>query len=126
MLADLDRREKEYSEARAERRRRLDESRVELEAEHRSAAEHCQELAVSYQPGKTTKADILWVPRLDAAEVARQLELPFGVGVNDILLNRIKWILTLCCWITAATSLGLTLRILARIMHETFTKPRII
>lgn len=64
------------------------------------------------QPGKTREADILRVPLLEEAEVAKKLGLPCGVGINDRFLKFIKPILTVFCWITAALSLGLGFELL--------------
>jgi hypothetical protein len=111
-LSVLDARETEYNSDRTRIKQKLHKAKLDLEATHRSASEHCSEIGVRYVPGKTTEVDVLSVPMIEEAEAAKRLGLPFGVGFNDRLLRFFKPILTILCWLMSSLSLGLGFKIL--------------
>jgi hypothetical protein len=111
-LSLLDSKDAEYKAERADLKVDLKEAKLDLEAAHRSASEHCSEIGVRYVPGKTTEVDVLAVPLLLEAEVAKTLNLPFGVGFSDTLVKILKPVLTVLCWLMSSLSLGLGFRLL--------------
>lgn len=111
-LSFLDAKESEHKADRTQVKQKLDGAKLDLEAAHRSASEHCSEIGVRYVPGKTTEVDVLSVPLLEEAAVAKNLGLPFGVGFSDRLVGFLKPVLTVLCWFMSSLSLGLGFRLL--------------
>ena len=110
-LSRLDAHEAEYAADRANAKAKLDDAKLDVEAAHHSASEHCSELGIRYVPGKTTEEDLLKVTLLEDADAARDLGLRFGIGYKDWLLNILKPILAVLCWLMSSLSLGLGFRI---------------
>lgn len=104
--------ENEYNAARVQGGQRLERAKVQLEAAHRAAGEHCSEIGMPYVPGQTSAADVLRVPLLGEAEAARLLDLPFGTGLSDTSVKILKPALSLLCCVMSGLSLGLGFHLL--------------
>ncbi|MBS1712989.1 MAG: hypothetical protein JST30_01495 [Armatimonadetes bacterium] len=112
IYADVDYLKSEYQQERAQTKNALGTAKLDLDAAHRSAAEHCAQVNVKYEPGRTTETDVHRVPLVHEAEAARQLDLTFGVGINVRALAWVKPALAACCWILSSLGLGLLFKLL--------------
>ncbi len=92
--------------------RATDLAKGDLATAHRAAADHCSEVGVQYLPGRTMQEDVLRVPLMTEDCASKILELPFGLGITDGLVNKLKLILAVVCWFASSLSLGLSFRLL--------------
>lgn len=111
-LAQLDTLAEEYTADRAQVKKKRAQAKVQLEAAHRSACEHCSEIGVQYVPGKTTGMDALAVPPMEKAEAAKKLDLKYGTGTVDKQSLILKPLLTVLCWVLSSVSIGLSFHLL--------------
>lgn len=102
----------EYQEERTKTKAALAKAKLDLDAAHRSASEHCAQINVKYQPDETTEADVHRVPLVHEAMAAKHLDLPFGVAINIRALTWIKPLLAICCWVLSSLGLGLLFKLL--------------